>query len=78
MKGPIGPRRHKGIGLVGMGRGDLARGGGIVLKKPLPSKVIQNKNDKAGIKSRIIERSKAGFAQRTRMAKSQEPDKKSL
>jgi hypothetical protein len=69
MKRSVGSRRPKGSGLIGMGRGDLARGGGITLKKPLPSTVIQEKNDQVSAKTRKIEKSQASFAMRARSAK---------
>lgn len=72
-----GPKRRKGSsGLVGMGRGDLAQGGGIISRKPLPTKFIQEKNDKVGLKSRAIEKSQAGFALRARLAKPTKPGTK--
>ena len=76
MQKSFGGRRPKNVGVIGMGRGDLARGGGITLKKPLPSMVIQEKNDKVSIKSLKSDKSQAGFAFRARKAKSEKKDEK--
>ena len=77
MKGPYGYRGKKGSGLIGMGRSDLGHGNGIVLRKPLASKIIKKKNDEVSGKSRSTEKSQRSFVLRARLAKSAKSGKKS-
>ncbi len=70
MRNRIGPKRRKGgSGLVGMGLGNLAQGGGTRTRKLPSAKSIQKYNEKVGVKSVKLERQASSFAARARAAK---------
>ena len=76
MKKRIGPKRRKGgSGLIGMGRGDLAQGGGMITRKLPSTKAIQEKNDKVSIKAVKRERATTAFSLRARAAKATKADR---
>ena len=66
----VGPKRRKGgSGMIGMGRGDLAQGGGAITRKIPPPEVLQGQRDKIGVKTILTDRAAASFASRARAAK---------
>ncbi|MEH6647788.1 hypothetical protein [Sulfitobacter sp.] len=66
-------KRHKGSGVIGMGLSELGRGGGAIVRKPLPTMALLAKNNKIGLKARVSESAIMGFALRARMSKTKKP-----
>jgi hypothetical protein len=72
----VGPKRRKGgSGMIGMGRGDLAQGGGSITRKTPSSKSIQDNNDRVGAKTVRVNRAAAAFASKARAAKSKKTNR---
>lgn len=70
----VGPKRRKGgSGMIGMGRGDLAQGGGSITRKLPSAASIQKSNMKAGMNTLRSDRAAASFAAKARAAKSKKP-----
>jgi hypothetical protein len=61
-------KRHKGAGLIGMGRSEF-RTGGNPPPKPLSAKAVRAKNNWLGKKARKIAKATMAFALRSKVAK---------
>jgi hypothetical protein len=73
-KNKIGPKRKKGgSGMIGMGRSDLSKGRGIIMRKIQSTEDIQKRADLASKKTLATDKQAASFAERARRAKLDPP-----